>query len=113
MSLDARERLALIQQYVRDGNYFATKYAERRWADECGYTWAEFEQWVARLKPEHRSETVLSTNPDFPEELVDKYVIRTAIVKKGRVRAIWIEVVICEDYLKVVSAHRTTLKREQ
>ena len=113
MSLDPRERLPLIQEHVRSGRYFPTEYAELRWVQECKYAWREFEEWVERLRPEHCLEVCPSTNEHYPDELVDKYSIRTQIVKGNKVRAVWIEFVICDDYVKVVSAHRTKLKKDQ
>lgn len=113
MPPDPCERLPLIQEHVRNGRYFPTEYAERRWTGECKYAWQEFEEWVERLRPEHCLEICPTTNENFPDELVDKYVIKTQIMKGTKGRAIWIEFVLCEDYVKVVSAHRTKLKKDQ
>jgi hypothetical protein len=110
---DPRERLRVIQEHVRNNRYFPTINAERRWTEECKYAWAEFEEWVARLRPEHCLEICPSNHEDFPDEIVDTYAIPTGTVRKGRPRAVWIEFVIFEDYVKVVSAHRTKLKKDE
>jgi hypothetical protein len=91
----------------------ATPYAERRWVEQCGYTWGEFVEWVLRLTPAHCRGVCKSTSPYFPEDLVDTYQIDSGTEKNGRRREIWIELVLCDDYVRVVSAHRTTMKRGQ
>jgi len=109
---DVAESLSKIKRLISAGEYLATEYADNRWVGEHHHTWDEFVEAISRLTPECCLGIRETVSEHHKGELVHTYILRLGMFKKGREKAYWFEVVLCDTYVKVISAHHTTLAKE-
>jgi hypothetical protein len=105
------ERLRLIQALVKQpGGFYFTEHADQGWR-KSGYAPEELPEWVSKLRIEDCIACEPSKTEGYEHETVDIYLIDTGRRKGNRKRAIRMELVLCEDWVKVVSAHHHTVKK--